>query len=222
MRVILLGPPGAGKGTQSQKLGQAFDLLQIATGDILRAAVKAQTPLGLEVKSCMEQGQLVPDDLIINLVKDRLTQADAQHGCLFDGFPRTVVQAQAIEDAGIRIDYVIEIAVDDEQLVKRITGRRIHEASGRVYHIDNNPPKKQGFDDVTGEPLVQRADDTEETIRARLKAYHEQTAALVGFYKSLSEKPGSNIVCASVDGCQPMAEVTAELFSILKTPQVTQ
>ena len=214
MRVILLGPPGAGKGTQGQRLTTKFDIPQIATGDMLRAAVKAKTSLGVAAKECMDSGQLVPDDLIIGLVKERLAQPDAKNGCLFDGFPRTIAQADALGAAEVAIDYVIEIAVDDEVLVKRISGRRIHESSGRVYHVENNPPKKSGFDDVTGEALIQRVDDTEDTVRSRLKSYHEQTSALVGYYQELASKNAS-VICVRVNGDRPMDQVFDELSKIL-------
>jgi adenylate kinase len=214
MRVILLGPPGAGKGTQGQKLTEKFQIPQIATGDMLRAAVKAKTPLGLAAKECMDSGQLVSDELIIGLVKERLAQPDAANGCLFDGFPRTIAQADALQAAKVDIDFVIEVAVDDEVLVKRVSGRRIHESSGRVYHVENNPPKVAGVDDISGEPLLQRVDDTEATVRSRLRSYHEQTEALVAYYQQLAEK-NSGIVCACVDGDRPMDQVFEELCKIL-------
>ena len=186
MRLILLGAPGAGKGTQAQFICEHFSIPQISTGDMLRAAVKAGTPLGLEAKEVMARGDLVSDDLIIALVKERIEQDDCANGFLFDGFPRTIPQAQAIVDAGIKIDHVLEIAVDDEEIVKRLSGRRVHEASGRIYHVEYNPPKQAGLDDLTGEPLIQRKDDTEETVRKRLEVYHSQTAPLVDFYKNLA------------------------------------
>lgn len=213
MRVILLGPPGAGKGTQAQRLTESFNIPQIATGDMLRAAVKAQTPLGLAAKECMDTGKLVPDDLIIGLVKERLLQPDAANGCLFDGFPRTVAQADALKAADVKIDFVVEVAVDDEVLVKRISGRRIHQASGRVYHVENNPPKVEGIDDETGEPLMLRADDAEATVRGRLKDYHSQTKVLVGYYQELAKKD-QELVCAKVNGEQSMDQVFSELSGI--------
>ena len=185
MRVILLGPPGAGKGTQAQFICEHFSIPQISTGDMLRAAVKAGTPLGLEAKEVMEGGGLVSDELIIGLVKERITEGDCANGFLFDGFPRTIPQAEALIEASIAIDHVLEIAVADDEIVGRMSGRRVHEASGRVYHIVNNPPKEEGKDDVTGEPLMQRADDEESTVRKRLAIYHEQTKPLVGFYSEL-------------------------------------
>ncbi len=186
MRVILLGAPGAGKGTQAQLIMENFGIPQISTGDMLRAAVKAGTPLGLQAKDIMAAGGLVSDDLIIALVKERINATDCANGFLFDGFPRTIPQAEALLDAGIDIDHVIEIHVPDEEIVARLSGRRVHEASGRVYHIIHNPPKTEGHDDLTGEPLVQRPDDREDTVRKRLTVYHDQTEPLVGFYQKLA------------------------------------
>ncbi len=188
MRVILLGAPGAGKGTQAQFIMNRYGIPQISTGDMLRAAVKAGTPLGLKAKSIMESGALVPDDLIINLVKERIAESDCENGFLVDGFPRTIPQAQALLDADVTIDHVIEIHVADEAIVARLSGRRVHEASGRVYHLQHQPPKQDGVDDETGEPLVQREDDKETTVRHRLGVYHDQTEPLVSFYKELISK----------------------------------
>lgn len=185
MRIILLGAPGAGKGTQAQFLCQHYGIPQISTGDMLRAAVAAGTDLGVQAKAVMDAGGLVSDDLIIALVKERLTQPDCVNGCLFDGFPRTIPQAQAMVDSGIAVDHVIEIAVDDEEIVSRLSGRRVHPGSGRVYHVTHNPPKTEGVDDVTGESLIQREDDQEHTIRKRLAVYQEQTRPLVDFYQGL-------------------------------------
>jgi adenylate kinase len=185
MRIILLGAPGAGKGTQAQFLCETYGIPQISTGDMLRAAVAAGTELGQQAKAIMDSGGLVSDDLIINLVKDRLQQPDCANGCLFDGFPRTIPQAQAMVDAGINVDHVIEIDVNDEEIVSRLSGRRVHPGSGRVYHIVHQPPQAEGVDDETGEPLIQREDDKEETIRKRLAVYQEQTQPLVNFYKDL-------------------------------------
>jgi len=185
MRVILLGAPGAGKGTQAQLIMEHFGIPQISTGDMLRAAVKAGTPLGLQAKDIMASGGLVSDDLIIALVKERISSSDCSNGFLFDGFPRTIPQAEALLEADVHIDHVIEIHVPDEEIVARLSGRRVHEASGRVYHIIHNAPRVEGHDDVTGEPLVQRPDDHEETVRKRLAVYHEQTEPLVGFYQKL-------------------------------------
>lgn len=182
MRLILLGPPGAGKGTQAAFITQHFGIPQISTGDMLRAAVKAQTPLGIEAKKIMDAGGLVSDDLIIGLVRDRLTQPDCQAGYLFDGFPRTLPQADALKDAGIDLDFVVEISVPEESIIERMSGRRVHPASGRSYHVRFNPPKNPDTDDVTGEPLVQRDDDKEETVRHRLSVYRDQTSPLIAYY----------------------------------------
>jgi adenylate kinase len=184
MRLILLGPPGAGKGTQAAFITKKFHIPQISTGDMLRAAVKAGTPLGLEAKKVMDAGGLVSDDIIIGLVKDRLQQADCQAGYLFDGFPRTIPQAEAMKAAGVKLDYVLEIDVPDSDIVERMSGRRVHAASGRTYHVRFNPPKVAGKDDVTGEDLIQRDDDREETVRKRLEVYQAQTRPLVDYYGS--------------------------------------
>lgn len=216
MKAILLGPPGAGKGTQAQFIVKTFGIPQISTGDMLRAAVKAGSELGKKVEGIMASGGLVSDELIIALVKDRIAQPDCTNGFLFDGFPRTIPQAQALQDAGIDIDHVVEIAVDDEEIVARLSGRRVHEPSGRVYHTLYNPPKKIDTDDLTGEPLVQRKDDREETVRNRLKVYHEQTEPLVVFYKELSEKdPDSAPQYSRVNGVGSLAEVQARLVENL-------
>lgn len=187
MRLILLGPPGAGKGTQAAFITEKFGIPQISTGDMLRAAVKAQTPLGLEAKKIMDTGGLVSDDIIIGLVRDRLQQPDCQNGYLFDGFPRTIPQADALKEAGITLDFVVEIVVPEENIIERMSGRRVHPASGRSYHVTFNPPKVADTDDVTGEPLVQRDDDKEETVRHRLTVYREQTRPLVDYYSSWAE-----------------------------------
>lgn len=185
MRLILLGAPGAGKGTQAQYITEKYGIPQISTGDMLRAAVKAQTELGLQAKEVMDAGGLVSDDIIIGLVKERIAEADCAKGFLFDGFPRTIPQAQAMVEAGVTIDHVVEIAVDDEEIVARLSGRRVHPDSGRVYHVIHNPPKKEGVDDETGEPLVQRDDDQEDTVRKRLEVYHSQTSPLIDFYENM-------------------------------------
>ncbi len=182
MRLILLGPPGAGKGTQAAFIKEKFGIPQISTGDMLRAAVKAGTPLGVAAKKVMDAGGLVSDDIIIGLVKDRLTQPDCQRGYLFDGFPRTIPQADAMKQAGVPIDFVLEIDVPDSEIIERMSGRRVHVASGRTYHVRFNPPKVEGKDDVTGEPLIQRDDDREDTVRKRLQVYHEQTSQLIEYY----------------------------------------
>ena len=215
MRVILLGPPGAGKGTQAQFITKKYGIPQISTGDMLRAAVTAGTQLGLQAKSVMESGDLVSDDLIIALVKERIEEPDCVNGFLFDGFPRTIPQAQALVEAGVAIDYVIEVYVEDEEIVSRLSGRRVHEASGRVYHIEHNPPRKEGMDDITGEPLVQRADDTAETVRNRLSVYHEQTEPLVAFYTDLQSATPTAPRYVRVDGVGDLEVVRARLVTAL-------
>lgn len=193
MRLILLGAPGAGKGTQANFIKEKYNIPQISTGDMLRAAVKAGTPLGIEAKKVMDAGGLVSDDIIIGLVKDRLKQPDCKNGYLFDGFPRTIPQADAMKDAGVTIDHVIEIDVPDQAIIERMSGRRVHPASGRTYHVKFNPPKTPGKDDVTGEELVQRDDDKEETVRKRLSVYHDQTEVLVSYYNKWAQSglPGA-------------------------------
>ncbi|WP_148253491.1 adenylate kinase [Aidingimonas lacisalsi] len=188
MRLILLGAPGAGKGTQAQFICERYDIPQISTGDMLRAAVKEGSDLGLKVKEIMSSGGLVSDDIIVALVKERISQPDCANGFLFDGFPRTIPQADAMKEANVKLDHVLEIAVDDEEIVNRLAGRRVHPGSGRVYHIDHQPPKEPGKDDVTGESLVHRDDDSEETVRNRLAVYHEQTAPLVDYYRRWAEE----------------------------------
>lgn len=182
MRLILLGPPGAGKGTQAAFIGEKYGIPQISTGDMLRAAVKAGTPLGLAAKRVMDAGQLVSDDIILGLVKERLKQPDCARGYLFDGFPRTIPQAEALKSAQVALDYVLEIDVPDDEIIVRMSGRRVHPASGRSYHVKFNPPQREGLDDATGEPLVQRDDDREETVRKRLEVYRAQTRPLVDYY----------------------------------------
>jgi adenylate kinase len=184
MRLILLGAPGAGKGTQAQFICEKYNIPQISTGDMLRAAVKAGTPLGLEAKKIMDEGGLVSDDIILGLVKERIAEDDCKNGFLFDGFPRTIPQAESLKEQGVPLDYVVEINVDDEEIIKRMSGRRVHLASGRTYHVIYNPPKVEGKDDETGEDLIQREDDNEETVRKRLDVYHSQTKPLVEFYSS--------------------------------------
>src|SRR3954454_23710958 len=182
MKLILLGPPGAGKGTQANFIREKFGIPQISTGDMLRAAVKTGTPLGLAAKKVMDAGQLVSDDIIIGLVQDRLQQPDCARGYLFDGFPRTIPQADALRRAGVPIDYVLEIEVPDDEIIVRMSGRRVHPASGRTYHVKFNPPKVPGKDDVTGEPLIQRDDDREQTVKKRLEVYRAQTRPLIDYY----------------------------------------
>lgn len=216
MRVILLGAPGAGKGTQAQSIMEKYDVPQISTGDMLRAAVKAGTPLGLEAKEVMASGGLVSDDLIIALVRDRIQQDDCANGFLFDGFPRTIPQAEAMKDAGVQIDYVLEIAVADGDIIKRLSGRRVHEASGRVYHLEHKPPQVAGKDDETGEPLVQRQDDTEETVRKRLDVYHAQTAPLLDYYQQWEQaSPSEAPKYLRVEGTGSVADTTKKVLAAL-------
>ena len=212
MRIILLGAPGAGKGTQAQYITETFGIPQISTGDMLRAAVKAGTPLGLEAKKVMDAGQLVSDDIIIGLVKERIQEVDCANGFLFDGFPRTIPQAEALLKEGVEIDYVLEIAVEDEEIVKRLGGRRVHPGSGRVYHVIYNPPKNEGKDDVTGEDLVQRDDDKEETVRKRLEVYHDQTAPLVDFYQKIAAEGVASTKYGRVEGVGSVEDITASVL----------
>jgi adenylate kinase len=217
MRVILLGAPGAGKGTQAQYICKEFGIPQISTGDMLRAAVKAETPLGLAAKEVMDAGRLVSDDIIIGLVKERLEQPDCANGCLFDGFPRTIPQAEALRDSGVNIDHVVEVAVDDEEIIERMAGRRVHLASGRTYHIIYNPPKKDGFDDETGDPLIQRDDDQESVVRDRLSVYHEQTEPLIHFYSSWAKTdPAGAPTMNRVQGVGQVEEIRDEIFAVLR------
>ena len=212
MKIILIGAPGAGKGTQASFLKEKYKIPQISTGDMLRAAVKGKTDLGLRAEDYMNQGQLVPDNLIIDLVKLRIGEDDCKNGFLLDGFPRTIPQAQAMIDAKIVIEYVIEVAVPDNEIINRLTGRRIHPASGRIYHITHNPPIKDGIDDVTGEPLIIRDDDKESTIITRLKTYHEQTEPLVNFYSNLAEKDSSKTLnFISIDGVDKPDNINSKL-----------
>ena len=217
MRLILLGAPGAGKGTQAAFIIEKFGIPQISTGDMLRAAIKAGAPLGLKAKKFMDAGALVPDDVIIGLVKERIKQPDAAQGFLFDGFPRTIPQADAMKSAGVILDYVIEIDVDDAEIVKRLSGRRVHPASGRTYHLIFNPPKVAGKDDLTGEDLVQRADDTEETVKKRLEVYHSQTKPLVAYYSiwAKSGMPGAPKY-EKVAGVGSMESIRDRIFASLK------
>ncbi|WP_028100403.1 adenylate kinase [Pseudoduganella violaceinigra] len=218
MRLILLGAPGAGKGTQANFIKEKYNIPQISTGDMLRAAIKEGTELGLAAKKVMDAGQLVSDDIIIGLVKDRLKAADCAHGYLFDGFPRTTAQADAMKDAGVTIDYVLEIAVPDDQIVERMSGRRSHPASGRVYHVKFNPPKVEGKDDVTGEDLVQRDDDKEETVKKRLDVYHNQTEVLLGYYGewAKSGQPGAPKY-RKIEGVGPVDEIRDRAFAALNS-----
>ena len=213
MKILLLGAPGAGKGTQAQFITRAFGIPQISTGDMLRAAIKAGTPLGLEAKKIMDEGVLVRDDIIIGMVKERIAQDDCRDGFLFDGFPRTLAQAEALQQAGIALDAVVEIDVPDAVILERISGRRVHPASGRSYHIVHNPPKVEGKDDETGEDLIQRSDDKEETVRKRLDVYHGETAVLIGFYSGLSGEHAPRYV--KVDGTRPVDDVRGEILAAL-------
>ena len=212
MRIILLGAPGAGKGTQAQFLTKKYNIPQISTGDMLRAAIKAGTPTGKLAKKAMDAGKLVTDEIIIALVKDRIAEDDCKNGYLLDGFPRTLAQADAVTNAGIQIDAVIEIDVPDEEIVQRMSGRRAHLASGRTYHIVYNPPKIEGKDDETGEDLVQRDDDKEEVVLDRLKVYHEQTEPLIGYYKEQASK-NSSIKYITVDGTAHISEVETAIIN---------
>ncbi len=216
MRIILLGAPGAGKGTQATFIKDHFDIPQISTGDMLRAAVKAGTPLGLEAKSYMDSGGLVPDSVIIGLVTERIKEADCKNGFLFDVFPRTIPQADAMNDAGVAIDYVVEIDVPDSAIIERMSGRRSHPESGRTYHIKFNPPKVEGKDDVTGEDLVQREDDQEATVKKRLAVYHEQTKPLVDYYASWAETEANNAPKhVKVNGLGNMDTIRDSIFNAL-------
>ncbi len=216
MRVILLGGPGAGKGTQANYIKERYNIPQISTGDMLRAHVKAGTELGKAAKKIMDEGGLVSDDIIMGMVKERITEDDCKNGFLFDGFPRTIPQAEALRDAGVLVDAVVEIDVPDEEIIKRMSGRRVHLASGRTYHVTFNPPKEAGKDDVTGEPLIQRDDDQEETVKARLKVYHDQTEPLIDFYSSwaASGQSGSP-VHHKIAGVGSVEQIRDSIFAAL-------
>jgi len=216
MRIILIGAPGAGKGTQAQILKDKFNIPQISTGDMLRAAIKANTKLGLEAKQFMDSGALVPDQLIIELVKERIQDSDCMQGFLLDGFPRTIPQAEAMKEAAITIDMVIEIDVPDNVILDRLSGRRTHLASGRIYHIHNNPPKIQGKDDVTGEDLVQRDDDKEETILKRLNVYHSQTKPLVDYYLKWSASENEGLRYIKINGLGNVNDIQKSIFEQIK------
>ena len=214
MQIILLGAPGAGKGTQAKFISDHLNIPQISTGDMLRASVSKGTELGLKAKVLMEKGELVPDDLILDLVKDRISEKDCANGFLFDGFPRTLDQANALKEKGIKIDCVIEIMVDDDEIIQRMSGRRVHTASGRTYHIKYNPPKQENIDDETGEPLIQRPDDNEETVRKRLAIYHDQTSPLIDFYKNASGKEGGNQYI-EINGVGNILDIQEQIISAL-------
>lgn len=216
MKLILLGAPGAGKGTQANYIREKFNIPQISTGDMLRAAIKAGTPLGITAKKVMDAGNLISDDIIIDLVKERIKEADCANGFLFDGFPRTIPQAQAMKDAGIHIDYVVEIKVDDSEIIKRMSGRRVHLASGRTYHVTFNPPKVEGKDDITGEDLVLRPDDVENTVIKRLNVYHEQTKPLVDYYTAWAKSGDANAAkCVSILGVGGVEYIRDQIFAAL-------
>jgi len=212
MRIILLGAPGAGKGTQAQILKEKFNIPQISTGDMLRAAIKANTKLGLEAKQFMDSGALVPDQLIIELVKERIQNEDCKQGFLLDGFPRTIPQAEAMKQAFISIDIVIEIDVPDNVIVERLSGRRTHLASGRIYHIQNNPPKIQDKDDISGEPLVQRDDDKKETILKRLDVYHSQTKPLIDYYSKWAASENKGLRYIKINGLGDVKDIQKTIF----------
>jgi adenylate kinase len=217
MKLILLGPPGAGKGTQANFIRERYAIPQISTGDMLRAAVKADTPLGQAAKKVMDAGQLVSDDLIIGLVSERLKEPDCRHGYLFDGFPRTIPQAEALRKAAVPIDYVLEIDVPDDEIIERLSGRRVHPASGRTYHVKFNPPKVEGKDDATGEPLIQRDDDREETVRNRLEVYRRQTSPLIGYYGRLASSGDAQAPkYRKISGLGTVEEIKQRAFAALR------
>lgn len=219
MRILLLGQPGAGKGTQAQFLVHKYGIPQISTGDMLRAAINSGSPLGKEAKDYMDRGALVPDPLVIALVKERVKQPDAANGFIIDGFPRTIAQAEALREAGLDIDYVIDFEVDDDEILRRMSGRRVHTGSGRTYHIDFNPPKVPGKDDITGEPLVQRPDDNEQTVKKRIETYHDQTKPLVKYYldwSSSGDKRAPRYV--NINGQGPVEQIRDKIFEALSSP----
>ena len=213
MRVILLGSPGSGKGTQAQFITEKFAIPQISTGDMLRAAVREGTELGKAAKKIMDEGGLVSDDIILGLIKERITQADCANGFLLDGFPHTIAQAEGLLAMGVQIDHVLEIAVADDEIIKRMSGRRVHLESGRTYHIEFNPPKVTDKDDATGEPLIQRDDDKEATVKKRLNVYHQQTKPLVGFYRNMADQ--GKVQFATITGVGAVANITAKVFKAL-------
>lgn len=217
MRLILLGGPGAGKGTQAQYLSEKYSIPQISTGDMLRSAVEAQSPLGVEAKKVMDDGRLVSDEIILGLVRERIEQPDCRNGYLFDGFPRTLAQAEAMKNEGIEVDFVIEIAVSDEEIIKRMSGRRVHLPSGRTYHVVFNPPRESNKDDATGEPLIQREDDREDTVRNRLAVYHEQTKPLVDYYLQWARVESSAPRYIRVEGVGDVEQIRERIFSGLQS-----
>ena len=213
MHIILLGGPGSGKGTQARFITERYGIPPISTGDMLRAAVREGTPLGIEARKVMDKGGLVSDDIILGLIKERINHTDCKNGFLLDGFPRTIAQAEGLDTMGIKIDHVIEIVVEDDDIVKRMSGRRVHPESGRTYHIEFNPPEQEGIDDITGEALIQREDDLEETVRKRLSVYHEQTKPLVGYYTDAMQ--AGDVKFSSISGVGSVNEITEGIFSIL-------
>jgi adenylate kinase len=213
MKAILLGPPGAGKGTQAKIIEQKYNIPQISTGDMLRAAIKSGSEFGKEVKSILDSGKLVSDDIITKLVKERIKEPDCKNGFLLDGYPRTLSQAESLKHAGVDIDYVIMFDVPNEEIIKRISGRRIHPGSDRIYHVVYNPPKVEGVDDETGEPLIQRVDDKEETVRKRLEVYQEQTSPLINYYQKAAEQEDNKLVFIDVDGTKQVDVVSKAIFS---------
>lgn len=217
MKLILLGPPGAGKGTQAKAICEKYSIPQISTGDMLRAAVRAETSLGIEAKKVMDTGELVSDDLILQLVRDRISEDDCASGYLLDGFPRTIAQAEGMKKLGIGVDFVVELQVADAEIIERISGRRIHLASGRVYHVKFNPPKTENLDDESGEPLIQRDDDAEQTVRKRLQVYHEQTAPLIDYYSDNEDKNSDDDpVLVRVNGSGDLNEISKNIFGLLQ------
>lgn len=217
MRLILLGAPGAGKGTQANYIKEKYDIPQVSTGDMLRAAAKAGTPLGIAARKLMDAGSLVPDDIIINLVKERIKEEDCANGFLFDGFPRTIPQAEAMKTAGVILDFVVEIDVADSEIIQRMSGRRVHLSSGRTYHIEFNPPKVAGKDDVTGEELVQRQDDAEETVKKRLAVYHDQTKPLVAYYSNWAKSGDAHAPkCINIPGLGSVETIRDRIFAALE------
>ena len=213
MRIILLGSPGSGKGTQAQFITEKYAIPQISTGDMLRAAVRAGTELGKAAKKIMDEGGLVSDEIILGLIKNRITDTDCANGFLLDGFPRTIAQAEGLYAMGIQVDHVLEIAVEDEQIIQRMGGRRVHLDSGRTYHTEFNPPKESGKDDVTGEVLMQREDDKEETVKKRLEVYHQQTKPLVGFYRGMATQ--GTVKFSSIEGVGAVKDITTKVFAKL-------
>ncbi len=223
MKIILLGPPGAGKGTQAKKIEAHFNIPQISTGDMLRATIKSGSETGIKLKKILDAGELVSDDFIIEIVKERISKADCKNGFMLDGVPRTLGQAEALKKLGVEIDCIVEITLDDNIIIKRMSGRRIHEASGRTYHIENNPPKVAGKDDVTGEDLIQRKDDAEEIVKDRLNVYHKQTAPLIEYYKHFND-PSNQLkkpTYITVDGSKGVNEVTDVIISKLTEKEVS-